>query len=119
MNVTRRLAASVPTIWFGVGGLPLYVCAASASTACLSSGPMADCHHDMNPPARLTCCCAATDAPATQTVTVVTSAPALEPAAGGIHDWTAVVGVRFGAGQAESESFRIRDLPTLFSTFLL
>jgi hypothetical protein len=73
----------------------------------------------MDPPARLTCCCAAKDAPATQTATVVTNAPALQPAADGIHDWTAVVGVRLAAEQEKSKSFRTRDLPTLFSTFLL
>jgi hypothetical protein len=119
MSVTGRLAAFVLTALLGFGSLPLYVCGESASPACPSSAPMVGCPHDMDAPATLTCCCSATDAPATPTATVVTSLPALQPAAGEMHDWTAVVGVRLGAGQAESESFRTRDLPTLFSTFLL
>jgi hypothetical protein len=119
MSVTGRLAAFVLTALLSVGGLPLYVCGESAAPACPSSAPMVGCPHDMDAPATLTCWCTITDAPATPTATVATSAPALQPAAGEMHDWTAVVGVRLGAGQAESSSFRTRDLPTLFSTFLL
>ena len=119
MSVTGRLAAFVLTALLGFGSLPLYVCGESAAPACPSSAPMGGCLHDMDAPAKLTCCCSATDAPATPTATVVTSAPALLPAAEGIHDWTVVVGVRLGAGPERSASFRTSDIPTLFSTFLL
>jgi hypothetical protein len=119
MRIAHRFAACVVTVLLGISSLPLYVCAESAATPCTPKAAMADCGHESQSPARLTCCCTAKDVPVTPDATTVTGVPTPQPLAVAVADTTVVTVARVSAAEAASQSFRIHDIPTLFSTFLL
>ena len=118
MRTAGRFCALFVALLLAGSGAPTYLCAESTRPVCPPAIAHQMCHGDEAPQASIKCCCTLNNVP-TQPPATDTAAPTLGPAVPDQIAYLPLESRQVWSTDATPQPHRNRDLPTLFSTFLL